>query len=201
MRDDIHVEYIALDIENGLDVGKALITEFDDRFKPMVDYPVEKAARLYIEYARGLGATESAMKSLGAIYPTTKEDLEMAAKKKSARAAAPVKTEKKTAAPKGKAPAEKSAPKGKAAAEKPAKAKPAKSSATGEKKSRGPTAASRFQELLLEKGAGGKCAHTDDQIFAKVQKEFNLDDGKRGYVKWYRNYLTKQGKNPPAAKE
>ena len=41
---------------------------------------------------------------------------------------------------------------------------------------------------------------TDDQIFAKVQKEFNLDDNKRSYVKWYRNDLNKKGMNPPAAK-
>ena len=30
--------------------------------------------------------------------------------------------------------------------------------------------------------------------------EFGLDEKKRGYVKWYRNHLKKQGQNPPEAK-
>lgn len=55
------------------------------------------------------------------------------------------------------------------------------------------SAASRFKELIME----GKL--TDDAIFEIVQKEFNLDDSKRSYVPWYRNYLKKEGQNPPAA--
>ena len=60
-------------------------------------------------------------------------------------------------------------------------------------KERKPTAASRFQGLIME----GEL--TDAEIFAKVQKEFNLSDNKRSYVSWYRNYLKRQGKNPPSA--
>lgn len=186
-RDVERVKYVALDVENGLDLRLADPKHFDERFNPLADYPVEKAAKLYVEYARGLGATEQVMQLLGKLTPVTNEDIEMATKKKAARAAAPVKTAKKTTT---KA----------AAADKPAKAeKPAKAAkATAEKKDRaprGPTAAQKFQELIME----GK--KTDDQIFAAVQKEFGLDDSKRSYVKWYRNYLTKQGKNPPAPKE
>lgn len=184
-RDDVHVKHVSLDVENGLDLTLADPKDFDHRFKPMVDYPVEKAAKLYVEYARGLGATEQVMRMLGKLTPVTNEDIEMATKKKAARAASPVKTAKKTSAKK-------------TTDAKPAKAdKPAKKAA-GEKKERaprGPTAAAKFQELIME----GK--KTDDQIFAAVQKEFGLDDSKRSYVKWYRNYLTKQGKNPPAPKE
>lgn len=195
-RDSDQVRYVALDAENGLDLGLADPKHFDERFKPIADYPVEKGAKLYVEYARGLGATERVMRMLGKFTTVTQEDIEMATKKKTARAAAPVKTEKK--APAKKAAAGKAAP-----AEKPAKGKAAQAPAKGksapaEKKDRaprGPTAASRFQDLIME----GK--KTDDQIFAVVQKEFGLDDNKRSYVKWYRNYLTKQGKNPPAAKE
>lgn len=62
-------------------------------------------------------------------------------------------------------------------------------------KERKPSAASRFCDLIME----GK--KTDDQIFAIVQKEFGLDDGKRSYVGWYRNKLRKDGKNPPDAKK
>ncbi len=42
---------------------------------------------------------------------------------------------------------------------------------------------------------------TDDTIFKKVQEKFpNVDDKKRWYVAWYRNYLKKKNMNPPAAK-
>ena len=185
-RSESSVKYVALDVENGLDVTTADPRDFDRDYKPMVDYPVERAAKLYVEYSRGLGATEQVMRMLAKLTTVNQEDIEMAAKKKTARAAAPVKTAKKaTTKTAGKT------------STKPAKAAKEKK-APGEKKERaprGPTAASRFQDLIME----GK--KTDDQIFAVVQKEFGLDDSKRSYVKWYRNYLTKQGKNPPAAKE
>lgn len=191
-RSESSVKYVALDVENGLDVTTADPKDFDRDYKSMVDYPVERAAKLYVEYARGLGATEQVMRMLAKLTTVNQEDIEMATKKKTTRAAAPVKTVKKAAGKAAKsAPAEK-APKAAKEKKAPAEKKP--------KDDRGPTAASRFQELLME-GKGGTCVHTDDQIFAKVQKEFGLDDGKRSYVKWYRNYLTKQGKNPPAAKE
>ena len=185
-RSESCVKYVALDVENGLDVTSADPRDFDRDYKPMVDYPVERAAKLYVEYSRGLGATEQVMRMLAKLTTVNQEDIEMAAKKKTARAAAPVKTAKKaTTKTAGKT------------STKPAKAAKEKK-APSEKKERaprGPTAASRFQDLIME----GK--KTDDQIFATVQKEFGLDDSKRSYVKWYRNYLTKQGKNPPAAKE
>ena len=60
-------------------------------------------------------------------------------------------------------------------------------------KERKATAGTMFKELIL----AGQL--TDDQIFAAVQKEYGLDDGKRGYVKWYRNDLKKKGSNPPEA--
>ncbi len=56
-----------------------------------------------------------------------------------------------------------------------------------------PTAAAMFQKLIME----GK--FKDAEIFQAVQKEFNLDDNKKWYTSWYRNYLKKKGKNPPDA--
>jgi hypothetical protein len=76
-----------------------------------------------------------------------------------------------------------------------AKGKTAAAKKTGEAKAPRETAASLFRELILKGG------QTDDQIFAAVQKKFNLGDEKRSYVAWYRNQLKKDGKNPPAAKE
>ena len=49
------------------------------------------------------------------------------------------------------------------------------------------TAASMFRRLIL---AGDL---SDDEIFAQVQKAFNLDDNRRAYVGWYRKDLKKKG--------
>lgn len=40
---------------------------------------------------------------------------------------------------------------------------------------------------------------SDDEIFSTVAAKFGLDEGKRSYVSWYRNYLRKRGFNPPNA--
>lgn len=194
------VRYVAIDVENGLDLVIADPQSFDERFKPLADYPVEKAAKLYVEYARGLGATEQVMRMLGKLTTVNHEDIEMAAAKKTARAKAPVKTDKKpgkdTTAAATKTAATKTAG---AKATKTADKKPKEAK---EKKPRGPSAAQRFQELLMLEGPKkGVAKHTDDEIFGIVKKEFGLSDDKRSYVKWYRNYLCKQGKTPPAAKE
>jgi hypothetical protein len=65
---------------------------------------------------------------------------------------------------------------------------------TKAKAAKGPSAASRFKELIM----AGKL--TDDELFAKVQEEFKLSDDKRRYVAWYRNDLKKTGQNPPEPK-
>lgn len=105
----------------------------------------------------------------------------MATKKRAAKAAEPTKA----------APKKKAAPRVKSASETKAAPKKAAPKATGEKKM---SAAQLFQSLIM----AGKL--TDDQIFAKVQEQFGLDEKKRGYVKWYRNHLKKTGANPPEAK-
>ena len=56
------------------------------------------------------------------------------------------------------------------------------------------SASQMFQDLIM------LGTMTDDQIFEEVQSTFGLDEKKRGYVKWYRNHLKKQGANPPEAK-
>src|SRR3546814_10277571 len=44
-RSESCVKYVALDVENGLDVTSADPRDFDRDYKPMVDYPVERAAK------------------------------------------------------------------------------------------------------------------------------------------------------------
>lgn len=167
------VKFIPLDIILGLEVHSTSADSFDQRFTPMEGYPVEKACQLFVNYSQTLGATKEAMEYLGQVVNVSKQELEMAT------------TKKQTAAP---AKVTKAAPAKVTKAAKPVVAKAAK---PGEKK---PSAAQMFQDLIM----AGKL--TDDQIFEKVQAEFGLDEKKRGYVKWYRNHLKKQGQNPPEAK-
>lgn len=185
-RTGTYVKYIPLDVNEGLQVLTATANEFDQRYEPMVNYPAEKACQLFLNYSQTIGATKEALGYLGQIVNVSKQEADMATTKKTAATekAAATKTAAKKAAPVTK-PAAKSAP---AKTAKPA-AKPA--AKTGEKKM---SAAQMFQDLIMQ----GKL--TDDQIFEKVQAQFGLDEKKRGYVKWYRNHLKKQGANPPEAK-
>jgi hypothetical protein len=197
-RKDGLVHCIPLNIE-GLEVVQMNEDSFNSVYKPLSDYPVVKAARLYAAYAADIGGSKEAMKALSSIHPLSSQEIEMATAKKTAAKAVEKETKatKKVAVekPAKAAPVKvaKAAPAkvAKAAPAKVAKAAPAKKVATGEKTH---SAANMFKDLIME----GKL--TDDQIFAKVQKEFNLDDNKRSYVRWYRNDLTKKGMNPPEAK-
>lgn len=189
-----HVKFIPLDVSEGLQVHQTSADSFDQRFTPMVNYPAEKACQLYLGYSQNIGATKEALDYLGRVITVSKQEFDMATKKAAAaskpteekRATArrasngktgPVKAGRRTTDPVVKQPVK---PKAKAA--------PAK---TGEKRE---SAAQMFQDLIM----AGKL--TDDQIFEKVQEKFGLDEKKRGYVKWYRNHLKKQGANPPEAK-
>jgi hypothetical protein len=147
----------------------------------MDGYPAAKACQLYLNYSQDIGASKEALDYLGQIINVSKQESDMATKKKvSTEQPAPV---KKVAAKPAAKVAVKPAPAKKVAVKPTTK--------TGEKK---PSAAMMFQDLIM----AGKLA--DDQIFEKVQAVFGLDEKKRGYVKWYRNHLTKLGQNPPAAK-
>lgn len=197
------VSYIPLCAENGICVEKLDAKEFDKRYESLADYPVEKAARLYAEYSQHLGATKEAMQQLAKLCPILDKEIEMATAKKAATTAA--KTEKAVIAKANSKikPAAKPAAKvvvavKTAASTKPiAKpitkpiTKPAAKPQQGEKRE---SAAQMFQDLIM----AGKLS--DDKIFEKVQEKYGLDEKKRSYVKWYRNHLTKQGANPPAAK-
>jgi negative regulator of replication initiation len=176
LRCDKTVAYIPLDISTGLEVIVVDETDFDRRYQPMVDYPAERAAQLYLGYAQTIGASTEALDYLGRVINITTQERNMATAKKKAAAAA--KTEKQV----------KTTTKTAKVADKATKAK------TGDGAKRA-TAAQLFKDLIM----AGK--HTDDQIFKQVQEKFGLDDKKRGYVAWYRNHLVKEGAKPPKAKE
>lgn len=172
------VKYIPMSVDEPFDVH----TQDEVRFRTMnyiepIEYPVERAARLFVEYARATGATDAALEELSKFTTITPEEKEMAKQRKNAAD--------------DKGPAEKKKP----AAKKKAEAKQKK--APAEKKR---TMGQAFTELLMQAGKNGECKFTDDQIFEKVQKEFDLEEKKRSYVAWYRNKLVKDGANPPERK-
>ena len=189
-RDKSTVQYIPMEI-SGFNVSIMEAKEFDRTYKPMVNYPIDQACKLYAQYAVTLGATKEALDYLGQVITITQSEYDMATKKIAA-ATKPVEkkpvvkaTEKK---PVVKATEKK--PVVKATEKKPvAKATEKKPVAKAtEKKS---SASAMFKELIM----AGKLS--DDGIFAAVQKEFGLADNKRYYVGWYRGDLKRKGMNPP----
>lgn len=210
--------FIQLSVEDGLQVECLPVTQFNQRWNPLPDYPPERAARLYVGYSRTIGATQEALDALGLLTTVTQEDITMATAKKTPavhnekethKASLKTGTSVKDLPAHAKAPAKKGAP-AKATAKpaaKPAETKkaaaPAKGTATAKpapKKAAAPRAAGQrtAAEAFREHIRAGKL--TDDAIFAAVQKEFGLDDKKRGYVSWYRNDLRKKGEKVPDAK-
>lgn len=187
-----HVKYIPLDVGIGLEVQSMSADVFDQRFAPMVNYPVEKACQLYLGYSQNIGASKEALDFLGQVISISKQEFEMATTKKAAAPAEEKRTASRRATNGTKEPAKAGRRTTDPVVEAP-KAKAAKAPAKkdGEKRE---SAAQMFQDLIM----AGKL--TDDQIFEKVQEKFGLDEKKRGYVKWYRNHLKKQGKNPPEPK-
>ena len=188
-RQDGEVKYIQLDIETGLEVRALPEHQFDQRFKPLDDYPPARACQLYSEYSRSMGATEDALTYLRAFTKISDEDFNMALSKKPGStviAAAAATARKAAAKPVAKKPA----------AKKPAAKKPAKA-AKAEKTTRAPredTPSHMFRELIM------KGTLTDAQIFAKVQEKYGLDDSRRYYVSWYRHSLRKAGHKVPERK-
>ena len=172
---DGHIHYIPLSYDNGLELESLPAKEFVKLFPTVMDdYPVERAATLYVQYSHSIGASQRALDSLGQFVKLSAKDIEMASKKPAAKAAA------------------------KSAAAKPAAAKTSKVAKTpAAKKEPGApreSAAAMFKTLIME----GKL--TDDKIFEKVAAKFGLDEKKRSYVAWYRNDLVKKGETPPEAK-
>ncbi len=188
------VKFIPLSIE-GFALCEMATDEFDDFYKPLQDYPILKAAKLYVEYAAQLGGTKEAMLALATLVPLTPKEIEMATAKKTASAetktakAADTKANSKTKAAPAKEvkakPAAKAAPV--KAAKPAAKAAPAPKAKKADAGDKPQSAADMFRTLIVE----GKLS--DDEIFAKVQKAHNLDDNKRRYVSFYRFDAKRKG--------
>lgn len=184
------VKYIAL-TSGPLTIAEMPLSTFTNSWAPIEGYPVKRAAKLLIGYSQDLGAYKDALDALERLTNLQPLEREQAIMKTESATATKAKTTKPAAA------------KAAAKAETPKNGKSAKDikkdvKASTKEKTREPTAASRFRELIKE---GGKtCKHSDDEIFAMVKKQFNLDDSKRSYVAWYRNDLKKRGETVPEPK-
>lgn len=117
------VKFIPLAL-TGLEVGELPMAEFDRRYLPAEQYPIERACRLYVGYAQDLGATTEALAHLGRVIKITQSEIDMATKKKAAKPAKAATTKKTNGAAK-------------------------RDAATGERK---PTAAQLFKDLIMEGG-------------------------------------------------
>lgn len=190
------VQYIPLSIQDGLTIRELPKEEFEKEYQLLEGYPMDRAAELYLNFGRHVGASHDVMDHLSKVITVTKRDIEVATTRQQNDSPEKTPTKKKTQSksqrrasgnttspPKPKS----TKPKAKST---PAKKKQPKLMPKGQK---APSAAQRFRDLIME----GKL--TDDEIFTKVQEEFGLDDNKRAYVKWYRNNLKKKGMNPPEA--
>jgi hypothetical protein len=177
------VKHVPLNVAEGLEVIETPAPEFDSEYSQLTGYPPERAVKLYLGFAQTIGASVEVLNHFKGLVPVTEKEYQMAtqAKEKVAVKKAPGPVVKAAAAKASKA--EKPAAKPVKAANQP------KAAAAGEPSGR-VSAASMFKELILE----GRL--TDEQIFAKVQKAFNLDDKKKTYVAWYRKDLIKKGALP-----
>ena len=175
------IRFIPIGSEGPVDVMSVNEPQFREWYLTPIDYDVSHAARLYVEFTRTMGATESAIKALSKLTTITPEEIEVAKTKAAASA-------KKPAAKK---------------AANPGKKAPTKAAAASRGGGRKPSAASRFRELIMTetKTGSGNAKYTDDEIFTMVQKEFGVDEKRRStYVSWYRYDLTRKGETPPEPK-
>jgi len=76
------VTYIPHCLE-GFDLLQDDAKAFDQRYKPLADYPTGRCAALFVGYSQSLGATSDVMNALATLVSVTKEESEMAQKKKS----------------------------------------------------------------------------------------------------------------------
>ena len=188
--------FIPMEIDEGFTVQTMSSKGFYERFKELPGYPVEKACRLFFNYAKSIGATKDVVEYLGHVITISKLEADMAtAKSKVVKEAKEKKATPRVQKTSGTTKEKPSAQTKLNQPKKVVKEKSEKKVAGGKDKVSKPSAANMFKELIM----AGKL--TDGKIFEAVQKEFGLDDSKKGYVKWYRNDMIKKGvKNVPASK-
>jgi len=189
------VVYLPMNGE-GLEVLTAAPGHFDKDYKPLDGYPVEKAAALYVEYARHLGATKEAMAELGKLVTVTQADVGAALRQRAAAdakrpTAPPTTTEEKPkkerTAAKGVRPVvrvKQDDPPWDTGKAKP-KAEVATTTKTGKPRAEG---VGTFCERLILEGK------SNEEVLAAAKKQFPDKNPSPSSVNWYRNKLKREGK-------
>lgn len=175
------VKFIPLDISDGFQVHETTMVSFEQRYTCMPDYPLDKAAQLYLNYALAVGATHEVVDYLSQIITVTEEDRTVATSKRSEKPA----PKKKAVKAEIKSTRRKRVKKPEVE-KKPVRKRSTRRTKKAESSTEYKSAAAMFQGLIME----GRL--TDDEIFEQVQSTFGLDDKKRSYVTWYRNNLKKE---------
>jgi hypothetical protein len=147
------------------------VDEFGKMAQPVLNYPSGRAAQLYVRFATQLGANNEVLDALGEMVSITQEDRDQALIRLNPKFKGSMKQTQKAIAEEA--------------------AKKARYKSTRRVKN---TAAQMFRNLIMDGSM------TDDEIFAKVQKAFGLDDSKRRYVAQYRSNMRRDGLNPPRSK-
>lgn len=78
---DEEVSFIAMTVDEPFNVQTVDMKTFTTWYPEPIEYPVERAARLFVEYARNNGATDEVLEALKPHTEITKEEMEMARKK------------------------------------------------------------------------------------------------------------------------
>lgn len=163
------VKFITLDIENGLFMSEESPDNFHKVYTVHPKYPIKRASDLFSSYGKTVGATQDVIEALAGLSKTSVESLQISTTvrdeiEKTTPSRYNKEEHKPDVTPKKKS---KKRSKGK----------------TGEYSS----AAAMFRSLLTE----GEL--DDDGVFKAVQDEFDLDDNRKGYVKWYKKKLVDDG--------
>lgn len=184
-RSETHVKFIAMNVATGFKVEELSMKDFEAIYKVPIAYQVERAAALYVEYAKNCGAAKEAMDYLGHAVKISKKEYEMVVTKKPA-----VVTAKETKAAKAaavKEPVTKAKP---APAVKPAK--PVKVAPVA--KAKEDTPPWKGEKKI---GIGAFCiaqieAGKDNAaILEMVKKEYPSAATTNASIAWYRNKLNK----------
>lgn len=186
------------------EVRRLSVLAFDATYKPLVDYPVGRAAKLYVGFMSDLGGSSDVINELAKLITITPEERDMAEKRgtnnrtttKTTKTAAPKTSAKPAVKVTTVAKAVKPEPQAKPAAAVVKPAAPVKAPAAKPAKEgggRAATAASTIRDLIMEHKL------TNEEIVAAVRKAFPDSRIDVGDVGWHRCNMKRKGLDVPAA--
>lgn len=198
---------VKLDTCLGLRIYTMPVSQFEDTYSEIKDYPIHKSIEQYAEFARFCGAAQDVIDSFNSILDAEENkgidvsltrlklqqvkllDADKPAQKQSDKqdSDTPPWDDTPSTELSSKPTTKGSTTMAKQSTKAATKVPSGQAANTASIKQPRRSAASMFKDLILT----GQ--FTDDEIFAAVQKEFGLDDSKRHYVAYYRRELKNKG--------